>query len=310
MRIFLAGHRGMVGRAIMNSAGPNMTLITANRSELDLTNFDQVNRFLREQQVDCIILAAARVGGIAANSQYQFQFLLENLKIQNTVLENAALLSVPNFIFLGSSCVYPRDVPNPIKESFLLTGPLEVTNEGYALAKITGIKLLNAIQFEQKLNYFSLMPTNLYGPHDNFDKFSSHVPAGLMRRFHEAKIAGKKEIFVWGTGVPRREFMHVDDLAQACWKLLGQKLGGQLINIGTGQDITIANFASLMAEIIGYEGNVNFDSSKPDGVPQKLLDVSKAHSYGWRHEIDLEDGLKKTYEWFVDALRQGEVRGY
>jgi GDP-L-fucose synthase len=307
IKTFVAGHRGLVGRNIYESAPSNYQVIT---SEIDLRDKVAVKSFLNQKMPEIIILAAARVGGIAANSKYQSDFIIQNLEIQNSVIGAARELQIPKLLFLGSSCIYPRLAPQPISESSILTGPLEPTNEGYALAKIAGVRLIKAIHEEQGLNYFSLMPTNLYGPYDNFDQDSSHVPAALMRKFHEAKINGDSEVILWGTGNPYREFMHVRDLAQACWYLLEQQVGGELINVGTGEDLTIANFAAIMANIVGFSGQINFDSSKPDGTPRKLLDVSKIHSYGWRHQIELENGLSKTYEWFVEALKRGEVRGY
>jgi GDP-L-fucose synthase len=259
---------------------------------------------------DLIVLAAGRVGGIGANSHHQKDFLLENLTIQNNVISAASKTGVENLIFLGSSCIYPRLAPQPIKEESLLTGPLEPTNEGYALAKIAGIRLCKAIFEEEGLNYFSLMPTNMYGPNDNFDLENSHLPAALMRRFHEAKGSGIKEVKIWGTGTPRREFMHSNDLAKACWFMSKKQAGGELINIGTGRDMQISNFAELMANVVGYEGDIAYDSSKPDGSPQKVLDVSKIESYGWRSEIELKAGLEETYSWFKDALEKGGLRGY
>ena len=250
------------------------------------------------------------MGGIGANSKHQMGFLLDNLKIQNAVIEAAVKLQIPKLIFLGSSCIYPKLAPQPINENSLLSGFLEPTNEGYALAKIAGVRLCRAVFEEHNLEYFSLMPTNLYGPEDNYDLESGHVPASLMRRFHEAKTANSTEVVVWGTGLPRREFMHVDDLASACWHLLGQKVGGELINVGTGTDIEIREFATLMADVVGFKGEIIFDPSKPDGTPRKLLDVTKIHSLGWRHKIELFDGLSRTYEWYTNALSKGEVRGY
>ncbi len=284
--------------------------MVATRSELNLENSHDVSRFLEVKNVDTIILAAAQVGGIGANSKHQKDFLLNNLKIQNSVMESAAKLGIPKFVFLGSSCIYPKLASQPISESSLLSGYLEPTNEGYALAKIAGIRLCKAIFDEQRLKYFSLMPTNLYGPNDNFDLEWGHVPASLMRKFHDAKISKSKQVTVWGTGQPKREFMYVSDMAAAVWHLLGKDVGGELINIGTGEDVSISEFAKIMAKIVGYEGEIVFDTSKPDGTPRKLLDVSKAHSYGWHHQIELKDGLRKTYSWFVEALAKGEVRGY
>lgn len=308
--IFIAGHRGLVGNALVNLADPSVEIAVATRSELDLENSRQVSEFLKIKNVDTVILAAAQVGGIGANSKYQMDFLLNNLKIQNSVMDSAARLGVPNFVFLGSSCIYPKLAPQPISEESLLSGYLEPTNEGYALAKIAGIRLCKAIHDEKGLNYFSLMPTNLYGPNDNFDLAWGHVPASLMRKFHEAKISNSKEVIVWGTGQPKREFMHVNDMAVAVWQMLDKNVGGELINVGTGEDVSIGEFATTMAKVVGYDGEIVFDTTKPDGTPRKLLDVSKAHSYGWRHQIELEEGLQKTYSWFVNALTKGEVRGY
>ena len=310
MRVFIAGDRGMVGTALQKTMPSTYELIRAERSELDLRDEENVSKFLGENKPDLIILAAARVGGISANSRYQRQFLLENLQIQNSILSSAADLMIPNLFFLGSSCIYPRLAPQPIMEESLLTGPLEPTNEGYALAKIVGLKLCNAIYKDLGLNYFSLMPTNLYGPNDNYSLEDGHVPAALMRRFHEAKLSNQTSVKVWGSGKPKREFMHVDDLAKACWFLAEKKLGGELINIGTGIDLEISEFAKLMAEIVGYKGKIEFDTSKPDGSPRKLLDVSKVHALGWQHTINLEDGLAETYQWFTDSLEKGAVRGY
>jgi len=300
----------MVGSSILRLAPHEHEIVTVTRNEVDLTNSREVKSFLQGNSVDAVVMAAAKVGGIGANSKFQKAFLVENLNLQNGVLVGASDAGIARLIFLGSSCVYPKLAPQPISESSLLTGTLEPTNEGYALAKIAGVRLCKAIFDEQSLKFFSLMPTNLYGPNDNFDKFASHVPAALMRKFHEAKVSNDPEVFVWGTGKPRREFMHVDDMAQACWYMLDQEVGGELINIGTGEDVTIAEFADLIAKVVGYGGKIIYDSSKPDGTPRKLLDVNKAHSYGWKHLIELEDGLRQTYAWFVDALAKGEVRGY
>jgi GDP-L-fucose synthase len=310
MRVFVAGSSGMVGSALRRTLPKRHELILADRSVLDLRDDKNVANFLRNEKPDLIILAAARVGGISANSRYQRQFLLENLQIQNAVLNSAADLDIPNLIFLGSSCIYPRLAQQPITEDSLLSGPLEPTNEGYALAKIVGLKLCNAIHKDLGLNYFSLMPTNLYGPNDNFSLEDGHVPAALMRRFHEAKMTKQPSVKVWGSGNPKREFMHVDDLANACWFLAEKNLGGELINVGTGIDIEISEFAKKIAAIIGFAGEIEFDISKPDGSPRKLLDVSKVHALGWQHKIQLEDGLLATYKWFVQSLEKGEVRGY
>ena len=307
MKILVAGHRGMVGRAIIRTAPDGAKIITTNQDLRDKREFQKV---LKENAPDVIILAAAKVGGIGANSINQSGFLLENLEIQNTVISSAVENQIEKLVFLGSSCIYPRMASQPISETSLLTGPLEPTNEGYALAKISGIKLIEALYKEQGFQYFSLMPTNLYGPHDNFDLVTSHVPAALMRKFHEAKAGGLEFVTVWGSGRPKREFMHVDDMARACWHLLNQEVGGELINIGTGEDVSIEEFATLIASIIGYKGSIIYDKSKPDGTPRKLLDVSKAHSFGWKHQIPLQQGLDQTYAWFLDALTRKEVRGY
>ena len=310
MRIFVAGHKGMVGSSILRSAPQEHEIITATRSEIDLTNSREIKSFLQANSIDAVVMAAAKVGGIGANSKFQKAFLVENLNLQNGILVGASDAGIARLVFLGSSCIYPKLAPQPISESSLLTGILEPTNEGYALAKIAGIRLCKAIFDEQSLKFFSLMPTNLYGPNDNFDKFASHAPAALMRKFHEAKVSNDPEVVVWGTGKPRREFMHVDDMARACWYMLDRNVGGELINIGTGEDVTIAEFANLIAKVVGYGGRITYDSSKPDGTSRKLLDVSKAHSHGWKHMIELEDGLRQTYAWFVDTLAKGEVRGY
>jgi GDP-L-fucose synthase len=310
VKVFIAGDKGMVGSALKRTAASNIEVVTAPRNSLDLSDASQVLSYLEKSEPEAIILAAARVGGIGANSSHQKDFLLTNLKIQNAVIEAAAKLKIPKLLFLGSSCIYPRLAEQPITEDSLLTGPLEPTNEGYALAKIAGIRLCRAVFEEEGLKYFSLMPTNLYGPNDNFDYEASHVPAALMRRFHEAKERKESVVSIWGSGNPRREFMHVDDMAQACWFMLGKANGGELLNVGTGEDVTIKEFAQEMADCVGFKGELHFDLSKPDGSPRKLLNVDKLHSLGWKHNVDLGTGLKMTYEWFKSALGRGEVRGY
>ena len=310
MKVFVAGDKGMVGSALKRTATSNIEVMTAPRNSLDLSDASQVLSYLEKSEPEAIILAAARVGGIGANSSHQKDFLLTNLKIQNAVIEAAAKLKIPKLLFLGSSCIYPRLAEQPITEDSLLTGPLEPTNEGYALAKIAGIRLCRAVFEEEGLKYFSLMPTNLYGPNDNFDYEASHVPAALMRRFHEAKERKESVVSIWGSGNPRREFLHVDDMAQACWFMLGKANGGELLNVGTGEDVTINEFAQEMADCVGFKGELHFDLSKPDGSPRKLLNVDKIHSLGWKHNVDLGTGLKMTYEWFKSALGRGEVRGY
>jgi GDP-L-fucose synthase len=310
MKVFIAGDKGMVGSALKRTAKSNIEVMTVSRNSLDLSEASQVLTFLEKSEPEAIILAAARVGGIGANSSHQKDFLLTNLKIQNAVIEAAARLKIPKLLFLGSSCIYPRLAEQPITEDSLLTGPLEPTNEGYALAKIAGIRLCRAVFEEEGLKYFSLMPTNLYGPNDNFDYKKSHVPAALMRKFHEAKERKQSVVSIWGSGNPRREFLHVDDMAQACWFMLDKANGGELLNVGTGEDVTIKGFAQHMAECVGFKGELQFDHSKPDGTPRKLLNVDKIHTLGWKHKIELEQGLKMTYEWFQSALKRGEVRGY
>ena len=310
MKVFVAGHRGLVGSAIVRNAPEEYEVITSDRNSLDLFDKDAVTNYLNKHNPDAIILAAAKVGGISANSKYQKDFLLKNLEIQDSVIDSAASLGIPKLIFLGSSCIYPKLAPQPISEKSLLTGPLEPTNEGYALAKIAGIRLCKAISEEMGLNYFSLMPTNLYGPNDNYDLQNSHVPAALMRRFHDAKEKNLPRVEIWGTGTPRREFMHSDDMASAIWHMLKVGAPGELINVGTGEETTIRDFASEMAKIVGYQGEITFDTSKPDGTPRKLLDVSRINSLGWKAKIELSDGLSKTYEWFKQAIKNGEVRGF
>ncbi len=308
-RVLILGKSGLVGSALLRNAPEGLQTFAPSREELNLQNRSEVSRYIDRHQISSVILAAAKVGGIGANSRHQKDFLLQNLEIQNSVIGAASNLEIPNFLFLGSSCIYPRMANQPINESSLLTGPLEVTNEGYALAKIAGIRLCKAIYEEQSLNYFSLMPTNLYGPNDNFDLLDSHVPAALMRKFHEAKINDSQAVSVWGTGSPLREFMHVDDMANACWFMLNTNAGGQLFNVGTGVETSIHDFAILMSSVVGFDGEICFDATQPDGTPRKLLDSRKIQSLGWEHKISLAEGLKNAYEWYVEALERGCVRG-
>jgi GDP-L-fucose synthase len=309
-RVLVLGAGGMVGSSVVRNAPPQFEVIPVFHADLDLRDFAKVTSLLSAVKPHSIVLAAAKVGGIKANFSNQKDFLLENLNIQNTVIKAALEMDVQSLVFLGSSCIYPRMANQPISEDALLTGPLEPTNEGYALAKIAGIKLISYLAKSYGKNYFSLMPTNLYGPNDNFDLDSSHVPAALMRKFHQAKIEKQVSVSVWGTGNPRREFMHVDDMASASWFFLQKEAPGELINVGTGSDITIQEFADLMAEVIGFNGEIKYNDMMPDGVKQKLLDVSKANNLGWSHQIGLRDGLTSTYEWLENALRHGNVRGW
>ena len=311
-KIFITGHNGLVGSSICRLLKKKKykNLVLVSKDKLNLLNKSKVLSFLKKNKPELIICCAAKVGGILSNNKYPADYLYQNLLMELNIIHSAYEIGIKKIIFLASSCIYPKLSKQPIKENYLLTGPLEKTNEGYALAKIAGVRLCRAVFEEHNLEYFSLMPTNLYGPEDNYDLEAGHVPASLMRRFHEAKTANSTEVVVWGTGLPRREIMHVDDLASACWQLLGQKVGGELINVGTGTDIEIREFATLMADVVGFKGEIIFDPSKPDGTPRKLLDVTKIHSLGWRHKIELFDGLSRTYEWYTNALSKGEVRGY
>jgi GDP-L-fucose synthase len=308
-KVFISGHRGMVGSALLRTPPSNFELFTAERSQLDLKDKQQVKTYLLKNGIEYVVLAAAKVGGIGANSNNQLTFLLENLLIQNSVIEAAVDSGVSNLVFLGSSCIYPKFAPQPILESSLLSGSLEPTNEAYAIAKIAGLKLCEAIQNELDLNYFSVMPTNLYGPGDNFDLHESHVLAALLRKIHFAKLADSLSVDVWGTGEPLREFMHVDDLASAIWFLLEKERVAGFINVGTGEELTIRDLAKKIASLIGFKGTLNFDSTKPDGTPRKLLDSSRITNLGWIPKIPLDSGLSRTYSWLVKALENGKVRG-
>ncbi len=306
-RVWVAGHRGMVGSAIMRRLKAiSCDVLTAERDETDLTRQDAVATWLRDNRPDAVFLAAARVGGIHANNTLPARFLYENLMIEANVLHAAHEAGVEKLLFLGSSCIYPRGVEQPMHESSLLTGPLEPTNQWYAVAKIAGVKMCQAYRREYGCDFISVMPTNLYGPGDNFDPEFGHVPAALLRRFHEAKERGDTEVVVWGTGTPRREFMHVDDLADGCIFLMCRYSGEEPVNVGIGEDVTISEFAAMIAQIVGYEGQIVFDRTRPDGVPRKLLDVSRMEALGWTSKIALGDGLRRYYQWFQenrDALR-------
>ena len=298
--IFVAGHNGMVGSALCRALQKlPVNILTANKDELDLLNEGAVKSWMAQHKPDAVILAAARVGGIFANDTYPVDFLLQNLKIQNNVIEAAHQQNISKLLFLGSSCIYPKHAEQPIKEDYLLTAPLEPSNEWYAIAKIAGLKLCQAYRKQYGSDFISAMPTNLYGPNDNFHPEHSHVPAALLRRFHEAKTASKGKVLVWGIGKPRREFLHVDDLASACIHLLQNYSDMEPVNIGTGEDISIADFAERIAEVVGYSGKIGYDESKPDGTMLKRLDVSKINGLGWSASISLADGLKSTYEWAV-----------
>jgi GDP-L-fucose synthase len=299
-RIYVAGHTGLVGSALVRRlrAAGHGNLLTPTRSQLDLTLADPVNDFFREERPEYVFLAAARVGGIMANATFPVEFLRENLLIQLNVLHAAADVGVERLLFLGSSCIYPKHAPQPMKEEHLLTGPLEPTNEPYAIAKIAGIKLCQAYARQHGADFVSVMPTNLYGPGDNFDLQTSHVLPALLRKFHEAREEGHPEVEIWGTGTPRREFMHVDDLADACLFLMQHPAPPDLINVGVGRDISIRELAELIQEVVGYRGKLRFDTSKPDGTPRKLLDVSAISRLGWTPQVPLRDGIEATYLWY------------
>ncbi len=299
--IFLAGHRGMVGSAICrNLASRGTTPLTASRQDVDLTDASAVANWFEKHNPEVVIIAAARVGGIFANDSFPVDFLLTNLKIQNNLIEASFTAGVKKLLFLGSSCIYPKFAEQPIKEDYLLTGSLEPTNEWYALAKIAGLKLCQAFRRQHGCDFISAMPTNLYGPNDNFHPEHSHVPAALMRRFHEAKLSGLDKVEVWGTGTPRREFLHVDDLASGCIHLLENYSDSSPVNVGTGEDISIADFAALMKYITGYGGELTFNTDKPDGTMLKRLDTSLINAMGWTPSISLTDGLKDTYRWATE----------
>lgn len=298
--VFVAGHRGLVGSAIVRrlEADGFENLVLRTRNELDLTNQAAVDRFFAEEAIEYVFLAAAKVGGILANRDHPAEFLRDNLAIQTNVIDAACRNGVQKLLFLGSSCIYPKMAPQPIKEEALLTGPLEPTNEWYAIAKIAGLKMCEAYRRQYGFDAISLMPTNLYGPGDNFDLETSHVLPALIRRFHEAKQSGAPSVTLWGTGSPRREFLHVDDLASAAVFLMENYEEAGPINVGCGQDVTIAELAALVAQTVGYEGEIEYDTSKPDGTPRKVLDVSRITNLGWRPAVSLEEGIAATYEWY------------
>jgi GDP-L-fucose synthase len=299
-KIYVAGHRGMVGSAIVRRLQKDgfTRLLTSTSSELDLRNQAATRAFFENQRPDHVFLAAAKVGGILANNTYRAEFLYDNLMIQSNVIDSAWQTGVRKLMFLGSSCIYPKLAPQPLKEDYLLTGPLEDTNEPYAIAKIAGIKLCDAYRAQYGANYISVMPTNLYGPNDNYDLNTSHVLPALIRKFHDAKKAKTPSVVLWGTGKPRREFLHADDLADACLFLMQNYNEPGLVNVGVGEDLEIGELALLIKKIVGYEGHIEHDLTKPDGTPRKLMDVSRLHSLGWKATIPLEDGLRRVYEEF------------
>ncbi|WP_405387859.1 GDP-L-fucose synthase [Streptomyces sp. NBC_01102] len=302
-RIFVAGHRGLVGSALLRRlTADGHEVITRGREDLDLRDAAATGTFLRDVRPDAVVVAAAKVGGIMANSAYPVQFLEENLRIQLSVIAGAHAAGTERLLFLGSSCIYPRLAPQPIREDSLLTGPLEPTNEAYALAKIAGIVQVQSYRRQYGASYISAMPTNLYGPGDNFDLESSHVLPALIRRFHEAKRDGAPEVTLWGSGSPRREFLHVDDLATACARLLEAYDGDEPVNIGCGDDLTIRELAETVRDVTAYQGRITWDTSKPDGTPRKLLDVSRLSSLGFEPQIPLRDGIARTYAWWLGQL--------
>ena len=304
-KIFVAGHRGMVGSAIVRrlQAEGFTQILTRNRSDLDLLDRLAVRRFFEIERPEFVFDAAARVGGIIANSEKPVEFLIENLTIQNNVIQAAADFGAAKLLFLGSSCIYPKLAPQPISEDSLLTGPLEPTNDAYALAKIAGIKLCQAYAKQYGKNFISAMPTNLYGPNDNFDLRTSHVLPALIRKVHEAKTSGARTVAVWGTGTPRREFLHVDDLADACLFLLKNYDSPEIVNIGCGEDVSIRELAETIRETLGFDGDLVFDTSKPDGTPRKLLNIEKLRSLGWSPRIPLREGILDAYTWFLKSAR-------
>jgi GDP-L-fucose synthase len=307
-KIYVAGHRGMVGSAIvrkLTSLGYT-NLLTRTSSDLDLRNQQKVADFFEVEKPEYVFLAAAKVGGIVANNTYRADFLYENLAIQKNIIHGSYVNKVKKLMFLGSSCIYPKLAPQPLKESYLLSGYLEQTNEPYAIAKIAGIKMCEAYRAQYGCNFISVMPTNLYGTNDNYDLVNSHVLPAMIRKFHEAKEKGASEMTLWGTGSPMREFLHADDLAEACLFLMENYNESELVNIGTGEDVTIENLAALVKQIIGFQGEIVWDTAKPDGTPRKLMDVSKLHGLGWHHKIALEDGIKLAYQDFLKLTEAGK----
>lgn len=301
-KIYIAGHRGLVGSALVRALEKDgyTNLILRTRQELDLLDQKAVADFFASEKPEYVFLAAAKVGGILANQNNKADFIYENLQIQNNIIFNAKEFKVKKLLFLGSSCIYPKNCPQPIKEEYLMTGPLEETNDAYAIAKIAGIKMCQSFNAQYGTNFISVMPTNLYGPNDNFDLTSSHVLPALIRKFHDAKINHSDSVVCWGTGSPKREFLHVDDLADACLFLMNNYNESEIVNIGTGEDLSIKELTELIQTETGFSGKIEWDSSKPDGTPRKLLNVDKLHKLGWKHKIELKDGIKDTYRWYLE----------
>lgn len=301
-RIYLAGHRGLVGSALLRALQRkgHTQILTRTHAELDLRRQADVERFFEKERPEYVLLAAAHVGGIYANASYPADFICNNLQIQTNVIESARQYGVKKLLFLGSSCIYPKFAPQPMPESCLLSGPLEPTNDSYAIAKIAGIKMCQAYHRQYGFSAVSVMPTNLYGPQDNFHPENSHVLPALLRRFHEARLAQAPEVRIWGTGAALREFLHVDDMADACLYLMETYDDDEIVNIGSGEEISIADLARLIANIVGYQGKIIQDTSKPDGTPRKLLDLTKLHALGWKARISLEEGIRDTYRWYLD----------
>lgn len=308
-RVWVAGHRGMVGQALVRRlAAAHCEILTVDRASVDLRRQEAIEAWMSDARPHAVFLAAAKVGGILANSSFPAAFLYDNLMVAANIIEASRQVDVEKLMFLGSSCIYPKFAPQPIREEALLSGPLEPTNEWYAVAKIAGLKLCAAYRRQFGCDFISVQPTNLYGPGDNFHPEHSHVPAALIRRFHEAKIEGHPSVSVWGSGTPRREFLFVDDLADACMFVMQHYSADQPLNIGTGEDLTIRDFASLVAEVLGYEGKIVFDKSKPDGTPRKVLDVSRLADLGWHSQTPLRQGLERTYRAFLEAEERTETR--
>ena len=308
--IYVAGHRGLVGSALVRNFRENgcPDILVRTHKELDLRNQEDVRKFFSETRPEAVVLAAAKVGGIQANSNYPVQFLLENLEIQNNVIATSFESGVKKLLFLGSSCIYPKLAPQPIREESLLTGPLEPSNEPYAIAKIAGIKLCQAYARQCGADFICVMPTNIYGPGDNFDLEKSHVLPALIRKVHEAKVKDRRDVTIWGTGTPRREFLHADDLADALWFLLENYDSPEIINVGYGEDITICELVEVIAEVLGVKIKIIFDKSKPDGTPRKLMDSSRLRALGWKPRISLQDGIRQTYNWFMQSGAESKRR--